>query len=132
MRAVTPRGDSRAGPLLPNALRDPTLAALLASHRGRQSATAFNSSASKLPYQGNAQPQVPTSPGGGSEGRGNVNSTGHGARDNVVLLLDYDGTLAPIVSDPAQAQLAKGMVPVLRACATASAAGIRTIVISGR
>jgi trehalose-phosphatase len=52
----------------------------------------------------------------------------------VVLVLDYDGTLAPIVADPSAAVMVPGLVPVLRAATSRSAlaAGLRVVVVSGR
>ncbi len=38
-------------------------------------------------------------------------------RPQVILLLDYDGTLAPIVANPEDAEPQPGVLPILRAAA---------------
>ena len=51
------------------------------------------------------------------------------ASRRLVLLLDFDGTLAPIVADPEAAAMAPGTARVLHALV---AAGVPTAVVTGR
>jgi trehalose-phosphatase len=48
----------------------------------------------------------------------------------ILLMLDYDGTLAPIVAEPAQAQLGKGILPILRRLSLRN--DVVVAIISGR
>lgn len=130
-----------SGPLLPHALRDPILALLL---NEQKSATRLMQHAYKTNTDASAATAVTTMSGQGS-GTAAVGSQPpqqqaqpyaqpRNGRQEVILFLDYDGTLAPIVSDPSQAELARGMIPILRACALASSHGLgmRIVIISGR
>jgi trehalose 6-phosphate phosphatase len=53
----------------------------------------------------------------------------HERRSSALIALDFDGTLAPLVPDPAQSRLVAGVRPALDALA---AAGVRVAVVTGR
>lgn len=52
------------------------------------------------------------------------------ARAQIVVAFDFDGTLAPLVDDPADSRAVDGSLPALRALSTR--AGVRVALVSGR
>ena len=81
----------------------------------------------------------PTAPGSASRTIGRLSQVGQdlrialrafGARDRVLVAVDFDGTLAPLVSDPLHATAVPGGLEVLRDAATL--AGVTAAVVSGR
>jgi trehalose 6-phosphate phosphatase len=59
-----------------------------------------------------------------------IGLTAFAARPRVLVAVDFDGTLAPLVTDPAKARAAPGGLEALRDAATLR--GVTTAVVSGR